>query len=175
MGKIADNAEQQKHGNAAPQQKIFPFAALGEPLWIPQHPNQKCRQPQRREQSDRQIFFGGTKEIQMQQANAKMRDAAARTCQTGDLLEQAGDPQRCQLGDDIIRQPQQKKDAGSSELFAVGAEKERRFCSKRDTSLPVAGKFVVQKKAAPESFRAAFAFCSALPYASWFSSFCIRA
>ena len=97
MGKIADNAEQQKYNNAAPQQKIFPFAALGEPLGIPQHPNQKCRQPQRREQSDRQIFFDGTKEIQMQQANAKMRDAAARTCQTGDLLEQAGDPQRCQL------------------------------------------------------------------------------
>lgn len=71
MGKIADNAEQQKHNNAAPQQKIFPFAALGEPLWIPQHPNQKCRQPQGREQSDRQIFPGGTEEIQMQQANAK--------------------------------------------------------------------------------------------------------
>lgn len=103
MGKIADNAEQQKHNNAAPQQKIFPFAALGEPLGIPQHPNQKRRQPQRKEQSDRQIFPGGTEEIQMQQANAKMRDAAARTCQTGDLLEQAGDPQRCQLGDDIIR------------------------------------------------------------------------
>ena len=48
MGKIADNAEQQKYNNAAPQQKIFPFAALGEPLGIPQHPNQKCRQPQRR-------------------------------------------------------------------------------------------------------------------------------
>ena len=45
MGKIADNAEQQKYNNAAPQQKIFPFAALGEPLGIPQHPNQKCRQP----------------------------------------------------------------------------------------------------------------------------------
>lgn len=161
MGKIADNAEQQKHNNAAPQQKIFPFAALGEPLWIPQHPNQKCRQPQRREQSNRQIFPGGTEEIQMQQANAKMRDAAARTCQTGDLLEQAGDPQRCQLGDDIIRQPQQKKMPAVRSCLRWVRKKKRRFCSKRDTSLPVAGKFVVQKKAAPESFRAAFVFCSA--------------
>ena len=140
MGKIADNAEQQKYNNAAPQQKIFPFAALGEPLGIPQHPNQKCRQPQRREQSDRQIFFDGTKEIQMQQANAKMRDAAARTCQTGDLLEQAGDPQRCQLGDDIIRQPQQKKDAGSSELFAVGVEKETQILQQKGYLLAGCGK-----------------------------------
>ena len=179
MGKIADNAEQQKHDNAAPQQKIFHFAALGEPLGIPQHPNQKCRQPQRREQSDRQIFPGGTEEIQMQQANAKMRDAAARTCQTGDLLEQAGDPQRCQLGDDIIRQPQQKKDAGSSELFAVDAEKETQILQQKGYLLAGCGKVCRTEKSCtgivPCSFCVLFSGKSTGSYASWFSSFCIRA
>ena len=44
MGKIADNAEQQKHNNAAPQQKIFHFAALGEPLGIPPATGERAEQ-----------------------------------------------------------------------------------------------------------------------------------
>ena len=63
-----------------------------------------------------------------------MGHAAARTGKPCDFLENAGDAQRRQLGEEKICQPQQQKNACRLELLAVSAEKGTQILEQRDTS-----------------------------------------
>ena len=133
-GQIPENAEEQQYRHAAPEQDVFRPAAFGKPGWIPQRPYQNPGEPERSEQGGGKVFAGCTGKVQPQQPHTEMGHAAARTGKPCDFLENAGDAQRRQLGEEKICQPQQQKNACRLELLAVSAEKSTQILEQKDTS-----------------------------------------
>ena len=71
-GEIPDDAKEQQHGDAAPEQDVFCAAVFGEPFRIPQCPDAQSGEPEGREDCQSEIFSDCAGNVQPEQLHAEV-------------------------------------------------------------------------------------------------------